>query len=165
VPAAFFVPGKEARMKKKRFKIDEKYRRPSLYGMSVNMTITDIADGRLFWKEEWASEDAFEDCQADMSGEIEVVTTTTLDGETIEAERVLMWEYHGEGGYLWAESFDDGSSVSDEPKDSGFDVAAGNTGSVGVLDYLNQIGFDVRKPLGIPKTPILVRYASLMAYV
>ena len=153
-------------MKKKKFKIGERYRRPSLYGMSVGMIITDIADGRLFWKEEWVSEDAFEDCQADMSGEIEVVTTTTLDGETIEAERVLMWEYHGERGYLWAESFDDGeTSKSGEPKDDDLDVAAGDTGSVGVLDYLNQIGFDVRKPLGIPKAPILVRYASLMAYV
>ena len=84
----------------KKFKVGDKFEVVGIFsGRPAFHEITKIENGEITTTERWVSEDTWENCEATNTFKIEI-------DKAENAERIEVWEYRGEHGYVWATNED-----------------------------------------------------------
>ena len=85
-------------MEKRKFEIGNRYHYSGLYGGQYTVEVLSRTDETVTFREYWIAEDTGRECHEDQMRSVEV---ETISGTDVQAERVQIWEYHGEKGYLY----------------------------------------------------------------
>lgn len=85
-----------------RFEVGAKYSHAGLYGGWITKEVIARTEDTVTLRDWWIAEDSWEECHSDKDYAVEVETVAGVD-----VERVVIWTYKGENGYLYAMSDDE----------------------------------------------------------
>ena len=91
-------------MEIKKFEIGSRHHFCGLYGGSYTVEVIRRTKSTVTFREYWIAEDTGKECHEDVKHSIEIEAFTKAG---VEVERVEVWEYHGEKGYVYAISNDE----------------------------------------------------------
>ena len=85
-------------MEKRQFKIGLICSYSGLYGGQYTAEVISRTDTTVTFREYWIAEDTGKECHTDVTRNVEV---KTFEEQNVQVERVQVWEYRGEIGYLY----------------------------------------------------------------
>ena len=85
-------------MEKRKFEIGSRYFYSGLYGGQYTVEVVSRTETAVTFREYWIAEDTGKECHTDVERDVEVVTLIDRD---VQVERVNIWEYSRDKGYLY----------------------------------------------------------------